>query len=78
MPLIMASENKDYIINKIRGSEEVLTRLKNLGFVPDAPLTVLQKTDSGIIVKLFKSTIVFILRLSNINLRAKLHVNSKP
>lgn len=55
MPLIMASENKNYIINRIRGSEEVLTRLKNLGFVPDAPLTVLQKTDSGIIVKLFES-----------------------
>ncbi len=44
MPLIMASENKNYIIVGIRGSEEVLTRLKNLGFVPDAPLTVLQRT----------------------------------
>lgn len=65
MPLIMASENKDYIINKIRGSEEVLTRLKNLGFVPDAPLIVLQKTDSGIIVKLFESRLAIDMKLGS-------------
>lgn len=57
MPILMADENKQYKILRVRGSEEVVTRLRNLGFVPDALVSILQKTDSGIIVKLYESRV---------------------
>lgn len=57
MPILMADENKQYKIIRLRGSEEVITRLRNMGFVPDALVSVLQKNDSGIIVKLYESRV---------------------
>ena len=36
MPIIMGDENKDYKILRVSGPEEVVTHLRNMGFVPDA------------------------------------------
>lgn len=58
MPIIMGDENKDYKILRVRGTEEVVTHLRSMGFVPDAIVSILQKTESGIIVKLYESRVV--------------------
>lgn len=65
MPLIMASENILYKISRIKGNDEVLARLKNLGFVIDAPITILQKTDGGLIVKLFDARLALDVKLAS-------------
>lgn len=57
MPLLLADENKQYKIIKVQGSEEIITRLRNLGFVPNAFVSILQKTKSGFIVKLYESRV---------------------
>ena len=44
MPIIMGDENKDYKILRVRGTDEVVTHLRNMGFVPDAIVSILQKT----------------------------------
>lgn len=65
MPIIMAEENKDYRILRVKGSEEVITHLRNMGFVPDAIVSVLQRTDSGIIVKLYESRVAIDRKLGS-------------
>ena len=65
MPIIMGDENKDYKILRVRGTEEVVTHLRNMGFVPDAIVSVLQRTDSGIIVKLYESRIAIDRKLGS-------------
>ena len=57
MPIIMGDENKDYKILRVRGTEEVISHLRNMGFVSDAIVSILQKTESGIIVKLYESRV---------------------
>lgn len=57
IPIIMGDENKDYKILRVSGTEEVVTHLRNMGFVPDAIVSILQKTESGIIVKLYESRV---------------------
>lgn len=57
MPIIMGDENKDYKILRVRGPEEVVTHLRNMGFVPGAIVSILQKTESDIIVKLYESRV---------------------
>lgn len=57
MPILMAEENKDYRILRVKGTEEVVTHLRNMGFVPDTIVSILQKTESGIIVKLYESRV---------------------
>ena len=65
MPIIMAEENKDYRILRVKGSEEVVTHLRNMGFVPDAIVSVLQRTDSVIIVKLYESRVAIDRKLGS-------------
>lgn len=59
MPLLMGDLNKEYIIFKIKGNEKVLNHLKNLGFVENAKVEILQKTSGGLIVKLYESRLAF-------------------
>ena len=44
--------NKEYIVGKIIGGDELIKHIIELGFTNGTPLTILSKTKQGIIVKI--------------------------
>ncbi len=52
MPLSMADIGKKYIINRIRGKNETVRFIENLGFVAGAEVTVVAQIHGNIIVNI--------------------------
>lgn len=50
MPLIVADQNKEYIIRKVGGSPEVKKHLENLGFVVGGTVSVVTSLGGNLIV----------------------------
>ena len=52
MPISMAEPNKEMIISRIGGSEKIKKHLQNMGFIVGEPITVINKINDNVIVKL--------------------------
>lgn len=52
MPISMATPNTEYVIARIGGSEKIRKHLQNLGFIEGEPITVINKINENVIVKL--------------------------
>lgn len=57
MPLSMASVGQQARIEKIIGKDEVRFHLKNLGFVPGAPVTVVSQLGGNLILSVMDARI---------------------
>ena len=57
MPLSMASVGQQARIEKITGKDEVRLHLKNLGFVPGAPVTVVSQLGGNLILSVMDARI---------------------
>jgi len=57
MPLTMAKAGEQNSIKKVGGREETRQFLKNLGFVPGAPITVITKISGNVIVSIKESRV---------------------
>lgn len=57
MPLSMASVGQQARIEKITGKDEVHLHLKNLGFVPGAPVTVVSQLGGNLILSVMDARI---------------------
>ncbi len=57
MPILMAVEGEEYEVMRIGGSPEAKRHLSELGFVPEARVTVISKNGENMIVKIFDSRI---------------------
>lgn len=50
MPLAMATEGTECMVQEVRGSNPISTRLREMGFVYDARVKVLKADGKGLIV----------------------------
>ena len=57
MPLTLADTEKEYIIRKVGGSQEVRMHLENLGFVPGGSVTVVAQMAGNLIVNVKETRI---------------------
>lgn len=57
MPLLFAVIGQEVSVKKVGGSPEVRQHLTELGFTQGAKITVVQKIDSGLIVKVRESRV---------------------
>ena len=52
MPIHLAEENKEYIIQKISGTDKVKAHLNNLGFIIGEPIRLISKVNDSVILKI--------------------------
>ncbi len=57
MPLTLADTEKEYVIRKVGGSQEVRMHLENLGFVPGGSVTVVAQMAGNLIVNVKETRI---------------------
>mgnify|MGYP002624220612 FL=1 len=57
IPLIVADKDKEQIIKKIGGNEEVKRHLANLGFVVGGTITIVNSLAGNVIVKVKESRV---------------------
>jgi ferrous iron transport protein A len=57
MLLLLADEKKVYTIKKVAGKEDSRKFIESLGFVCDGDVTVVSKSDSGLIVNVKDSRV---------------------
>ncbi len=57
IPLIVADKDKEQIIKKIGGNEEVKRHLANLGFVVGGTITIVNSLCGNVIVKVKESRV---------------------
>lgn len=57
IPLIVADKDKEQIIKKIGGNEEVKRHLENLGFVVGGTITIVNSLCGNVIVKVKESRV---------------------
>lgn len=52
MPLTFAERNKEYVILRITGQDKVRNHLRNLGFVENETVSVIQSISGNLIVEI--------------------------
>ena len=65
MPLSMATVGEKARIEEITGKDETRLHLKNLGFVPGAPVTVVSQLGGNIILALMDTRIALNRSMAN-------------
>lgn len=57
MPILFASAGSEVKVSKVGGTADVKQHLSELGFITGAPVTIISKIPTGIIVKIKNSRI---------------------
>ncbi len=57
MPLTLAEQGEEKMIKKVGGSPDTRKFLENLGFVPGAPVTVVNEIGGNVIVNVKESRV---------------------
>lgn len=52
MPIYLAEPHKDLVIQRITGTDKVKKHLENLGFITGETITLVNKVDDNVIVKI--------------------------
>ena len=64
MPLAMAEAGKAYTIQRIKGKDETLRFLENLGFVAGAMISVVSESNGNLIVNIKESRVAIGLAMA--------------
>lgn len=65
MPLSLAQEGEEQIIQKIGGNQEMKKHLENLGFVVGGTITVVQTVGGNLIVNVKESRVAVSKEMAN-------------
>lgn len=57
MPLMLASVGEEVMIARVKGKEELIRHMEDLGFVPGSRITVVSKNGGDLIVKVKEARI---------------------
>lgn len=65
MPLAFAKTNEDVTIAKIKGKDDLVCHLENLGFIKDAKISVVSESGGNLIVRVHDGRIAISKSMAN-------------
>ncbi len=65
MPLAFAKTNENVSIQEIKGKNDIVCHLENLGFIKDAKVSVVSEADGNLIVKIHDCRVAISKSMAN-------------